>query len=270
MGIVLSSCKAPNLLESASSKAEMKKIKTIIKDSITKKKSGTNIRVLNNQQISINQKYSEASAENDELMKYNYKCPRYSELPGLEIPMYGCAYDVSQKSNIKMLIIDETLMRNTSNILAKIDSEIQNTFPASGSDSKKGKPLNNPEIVKKVKNIFENYKMEKIVNDKGVLLINITKPIKCNYPCNGRRANPMISDNIILNQITDDIYDIITHNRDINYEDTEKISVGDNSLTPEKKKAKKTFCLIIAIFNIIFLFLCALVLCWLLTYVFDN
>ena len=269
MGIVPSHCKAPKLLESASSKAEMKKIKTIIKDSITKKKSGTNISVLNNQQISIEQT-GEYSAEDKELMKYDYKCPSYSELPGLKIPMYGCGYDVSQLSNIKMLIVDETLMRNTSNILAKIDSEIQNTFPASGSDSKKGKPLNNPEMVEKVKNIFENHKKEKLVNDKGVLVININKPIKCNYPCNGRRANPIITDNIILNNITDKIYDTILHNRDINYEDTEKMSVGDKSLTPEEKKAKKTYCLIVAIFNIIFLFICALVLCWLLTYVFDN
>jgi len=272
MGIVPSRCKSPELLDSALSNARMKKIKTIIKDNITKKKSRTNIEVLNNQTIKIIQKgaWSKEDKELTDVKKNYYKCPAGSALANAKRNMYGCNYDLSQKSDVKMLIVDETLMRDTTNILAKIQSDIQNTFPASGSDSKMGKPLKNPKMVENIQNILKKYKRENIVTN-NVVKINITKPIKCNNPCYGENANPKIKDDIILDQITDEIYNNIPPNiRDIKYEDKESLSVGGKRLTPEEKAAKKTFCLTIGIFNIIFLFLCALVGCWLLTYVFDD
>lgn len=270
MGIVPSSCRSPKLLGSASSIAKMEKIKNIIKNNVTKKHSKSNTKVLTKQHVSIIQE-GDYNEEDLKLLEEKYKCPIDSDLGGSYQPMYGCQYDVSQETDIKILKVDETLMNDTTNILAKIENEIQNTFPASGSDSQIGKPLKNPDIVEKVNKTFDSFKEEKIINDKGTLEIKITKPIKCNDPCYGGKANPLIHDNIVLDKIVDEIYDHLPlNNRDIKYEDNESMSVGDKKKTPAQKRAHKIYCKSMAYFNIAFLFFCALIFCVILTYIFDN
>jgi len=271
MGIVPSSCRSPKLLASASSIAKMEKIKNIIKDNVTKKGSKSNTKVLTKQQVSITEEKRKYNEEELKLVTKDGKCPIDSDLGGTKYSMYGCSYDVFQESDVKILKVDETLMNDTTNIMAKIDNEIQNTFPATGSDSQIGKPLKNPNIVEKVNKVFDSYKEENIIDDKGVLNIVITKPIKCNNPCYGGKANPLISDNIVLDKIVDEIYDHLPlNNRDIKYEDNESMSVGDKSMTPDEKRAHKVYCTSMAYFNIVFLFLCALLFCVLLKYIFNN
>jgi hypothetical protein len=271
MGLVPSRCKPPPFRESASSIAKMEKIKNIIKKNVIKKDSKSNTKVLIQQQISIvhGENYDRAVKLLDG-PKYVYMCPIDSVLEGLRPQMYGCSYDVSQISDVKILKVDETLMKDTTNIMAKIDSEIQNTFPANGSDSQIGKSLKNPNIVEKIKTVFDSYKEENLIKD-GVLKLVITKPIKCNNPCNGENANPLISDNIVLDKIVDEIYDKLPLNkRDIKYEDKESMSVGDKSMTPVQKKAHKIYCTSVAYINILFLFGCATVFCILISYIFKN
>ena len=171
---------------------------------------------------------------------------------------------------MKILKIDETTLSNVTNIVSKIEAEIDNKFPAKGSDKKVSEGLKDPVIYDKIRHVMKRYKEENITKVPGEINITITKPIKCNYPCDGDNAAPLITDEVVIDKMIDEIYDVLPiHERIIKYEDKEKIQVGDKILTPEEKKKLKEYCTAVMVANIVGIFILACVFNWILLLIFD-
>lgn len=267
MGITPSKCIAPKITGVESSEGTVNKIKKIMKESITSKNSDEKVKVLTEQSIKINKKIYK---EYPELEKKNYKCPSYSKMSNATFPMYNCNYDVLQKSDIKILKIDETVLANVTNIVSKMEAEIKNNFPAVGSDKKESIGLKDPVIIDKIKNIMIKYKEENISKIPGEINIEITKPIKCKNPCNGDNANPKVSSDIIIDKLVDEIYDVLPVNkRIINYKEKQKLNVGDKMKTPEERKKLKNYCNAVIVINVVVIFIIATIIDWTILLIFG-
>ena len=131
----------------------------------------------------------------------NYICSPTSKMKKSSFPMYNCNYDVTQNTDMKILKIDETTLSNVTNIVSKIEAEIENKFPAKGSDKKVSEGLKDPVIYDKIRHVMQRYKEENITKVPGEINITITKPIKCNNPCEGDNANPLITDEVIIDKM---------------------------------------------------------------------
>jgi len=267
MGITPSKCIAPDIKGNESSEGYIEKIKQIMKESLTSKNSDSKIKVLTEQSIKITPKIDK---EYPELTKQEYICPSYSKMSNGSFPMYECNYDISQKSDIKILKIDETVLANVTNIVSKMEAEIKNNFPAVGSDKKESKGLKDPVIMDKIKNIMIKYKEEKISKVPGEINIEITKPIKCNNPCDGDNANPKINSDIVIDKLVDEIYDELPVNkRIIEYKDKQKLNVGDKMKTPEERKKLKDYCTAVIVANIVVIFTLACIINWIILLLFG-
>lgn len=271
MGITPSKCLVPKKEKgSQSSEGDITKVKNIMKDSFTSKNSESKVKVLTDQKVIITRGEIKYTARDKENLAKNYICSPTSKMKKNSFPMYNCNYDVTQNTDMKILKIDETTLSNVTNIVSKIEAEIENKFPAKGSDKKVSKGLKDPVISDKIKHVMKRYKEENITKVPGEINITITKPIKCNNPCEGDNANPLITDEVVMDKMIDEIYDFLPiHERIIKYEDKEKMQVGDKILTPEERKKQKDYCTAVMVANIVGIFILACVFTWILLLIFD-
>ena len=74
----------------------------------------------------------------------------------------------------------------------------------------------------------------------------------------------MITDELILDNIVDEIYDVLEHERNINYEADIKLNIGDKMLTAKQKKELNQYCTTVMIANVAGFFILACVFDWIL------